>query len=287
MSTQITTAFVAQYAANLLHLSQQKGSRLRGAVRLEQVTGRHAFIDRIGQVAARKRTSRHGDTPQLDTPHSRRRVTLSDYDWADLIDDLDKVRLLADPASAYSQAGGWAMGRAMDDEIVAAFTGTAYAGTDGASPVALPAGQKVAAAASGLTVAKLLAAKEILDGNDVDESIPRFVALTSRQVSDLLATTEVKSADYNTVKALAQGELDSFLGFKFVRTERLGVDGAAARRVVAWAQDGVALALGKAPTARIDERADKNYATQVYYSMAIGATRLEEEKVVEIACVEA
>jgi hypothetical protein len=286
MSNQITTAFVEQYAANLLHLSQQKGSRLRAAVRLEQVSGRNAYIDRIGQAAARKRTSRHGDTPQLDTPHSRRRVTLADYDWADLIDDLDKVRLLVDPASAYSQAGAWAMGRAMDDEIIAAFTGTAYAGVDGTSSVALPAGQKVAASASGLTVAKLLSAKEILDGNDVDESIARYVAVTSKQVSDLLNTTEVKSSDYNTVKALAQGELDTFLGFKFLRTERLGLDGSSNRRVVAWAQDGMALAIGKEPTARIDERADKNYATQVYYSMAIGATRLEEEKVVEIACVE-
>ena len=286
MSNQITTAFVEQYAANLLHLSQQKGSRLRAAVRLEQVTGRNAYIDRIGQAAARKRTSRHGDTPQLDTPHSRRRVTLADYDWADLIDDLDKVRLLVDPASAYSQAGAWAMGRAMDDEIIAAFTGTAYAGVDGTSSVALPSGQKVAAGASGLTVAKLLSAKEILDGNDVDESIARYVAVTSKQVSDLLNTTEVKSSDYNTVKALAQGELDTFLGFKFLRTERLGLDGSSNRRVVAWAQDGMALAIGKEPTARIDERADKNYATQVYYSMAIGATRLEEEKVVEIACVE-
>jgi len=286
MSNQITTAFVEQYAANLLHLSQQKGSRLRAAVRLEQVTGRNAYIDRIGQAAARKRTSRHGDTPQLDTPHSRRRVTLADYDWADLIDDLDKVRLLVDPASAYSQAGAWAMGRAMDDEIIAAFTGTAYAGVDGTSSVALPAGQKVAASASGLTVAKLLSAKEILDGNDVDESIARYIAVTSKQVSDLLNTTEVKSSDYNTVKALAQGELDTFLGFKFLRTERLGLDGSSNRRVVAWAQDGMALAIGKEPTARIDERADKNYATQVYYSMAIGATRLEEEKVVEIACVE-
>ncbi|HEU0069776.1 MAG TPA: phage capsid protein [Alphaproteobacteria bacterium] len=286
MSNQITTAFVEQYAANLLHLSQQKGSRLRSAVRLEQVTGRNAYIDRIGQAAARKRTSRHGDTPQLDTPHSRRRVSLSDYDWADLVDDLDKVRLLIDPASAYSQAGAWAMGRAMDDEIIAAFTGTAYAGVDGTSTVALPSGQKVTAGAAGLTVAKLLSAKEILDGNDVDESIARYVAVTSKQVSDLLNTTEVKSSDYNTVKALAQGELDSFLGFKFIRTERLGVDGSGNRRVVAWAQDGMALAIGKEPTARIDERADKNYATQVYYSMAIGATRLEEEKVVEIACVE-
>ena len=286
MSNQITGAFVEHYSRNVLELSQQKGSRLRMGVRLEPVTGKNAYIDRVGAVAAKKRTSRHADTPQLDTPHSRRRVSLNDYDWADLIDDVDKVKMLIDPASPYARAGAWAMGRAMDDEIIAAFTGTAFAGVDGATAVELPAVQKVAAGAAGLTVPKLLAAKEVLDGNDVDESIPRFIALTSKQVTDLLNTTEVKSSDFNTVKALAQGEIDSFLGFRFIRTERLTVDGNGDRQVVAWAEDGMALALGKEPTARIDERADKNYATQVYYSMAIGATRLEEEKVVEIACVE-
>lgn len=286
MSNQITSAFVEHYSRNVLELAQQKGSKLRAAVRVEPVTGKNAYIDRVGAVAAKRRTSRHADTPQLDTPHSRRRVSLVDYDWADLIDDVDKVRMIIDPASPYTRAGAWAMGRAMDDEIIAAFTGTAYSGVDGSGTVALPAGQQVAAGAAGLTIAKLLAAKEVLDGNDVDDTVPRFVALASKQVTDLLNTTEVKSSDFNTVKALAQGEIDTFLGFKFIRTERLGLDSSGDRQVIAWAQDGVALAVGKEPVARIDERADKNYATQVYYSMAIGATRLEEEKVVEIACVE-
>ena len=287
MSTQITTSFVNQYATNVLMLSQQKGSRLRNAARNETVTGKNAFIERIGTVAAVKRTSRHADTPQLDTPHSRRRVSLVDYDWADLIDDLDKVRMLIDPTSPYAQAGSWAMGRAMDDEIIAAFTGNAFAGVDGSTTVALPSAQKVVAASAGLTVAKLLSAKEILDSADVDENIPRFIAVTSKQVTDLLNTTEVKSSDFNTVKALAQGELNAFMGFNFIRTERLGTDSNGDRQVVAWAQDGMVLAIGKHPIARITERADKNHATQVFYSMAIGATRLEEEKVVEIACVEA
>jgi len=71
MSQEITSAFVEHYSRNVLELSQQKGSRLRPAVRVETVVGKNAYIDRIGAVAARKRTSRHADTPQLDTPHSR------------------------------------------------------------------------------------------------------------------------------------------------------------------------------------------------------------------------
>jgi Phage capsid protein len=287
MSTQITTAFVEQYSANVLQLSQQRGSRLRAAVRVEPVTGKNAFIDRIGVVAARRRTARHADTPQLDTPHTRRRVSLVDYDWADMIDDLDKVRLLADPASPYAMAGAWAMGRAMDDEVIAAFTGSASAGVDGSASVALPAEQLIAHAGVGLTIDKLLAAKETLDSADVDDATPRFVAVTAKQVTNLLSSTEVKSADYNTVKALVRGEVDTFLGFKFIRTERLTKDGNGNRQAIAWVQDGMALAVGKEPVARITERADKNYATQVYYSMAIGAARLEEAKVVAVACVEA
>ena len=286
MSTQITTAFVEQYSANVLQLSQQRGSRLRSAVRVEPVTGKNAFIDRIGAVAARRRTARHSDTPQIDTPHSRRRVSLVDYDWADFIDDADKVRMLVDPASPYATAGGWAMGRSMDDEVIAAFTSNASSGVDGSVSVALPAGQFVPHASTGLTIDKLLKAKEILDGADVDDGTARYVAVTAKQITNLLSATEVKSADYNTVKALVRGEVDTFLGFKFIRTERLTKDTNGNRQVIVWAEDGVVLALGKEPVARITERADKNYATQVYYSMSIGATRLEEAKVVAIACVE-
>jgi hypothetical protein len=95
MSNQITTAFVEQYSSNIQMLSQQKGSLLRDKVRLETVVGKNAFFDQVGSVTATVRTSRHSDTPQVDTPHSRRRVSLVDYEFADLIDDLDKVKMLA------------------------------------------------------------------------------------------------------------------------------------------------------------------------------------------------
>ena len=109
-----------------------------------------------------------------------------------------------------------------------------------------------------------------------------------KQIQDLLSTTEVKSSDFNTVKALAQGSINSFLGFEFIPSTRLSFDATNTddRLCYAFTEDAVKLAIGKDVTARIDERADKSYATQVYYSMAIGATRMEEEKVVEIACDE-
>jgi hypothetical protein len=287
MSTQITTAFVEQYSANVQLLSQQTGSLLRDKVRVESVVGKNAFFDQIGSVTATVRSSRHSDTPQADTPHSRRRVTLADYEFADLIDDLDKVRMLADPTSSYAQAAAYAMGRAMDDAIIAAATGTAYTGVAGGTSTALPAGNIITEASTGgLTIAKLRQAKKILDLNDVDPSIARFIIVGPKQIDDLLGTTEVTSSDFNTVKALAMGDVNSFLGFNFIVSNRLAI-ASSKRSLIAFAQDGLLLGVGKDVTARIDERADKGYATQVYYSAAFGATRMDESKVVKIEAHEA
>ena len=130
------------------------------------------------------------------------------------------------------------------------------------------------------------AAKKILDENDVDPSIKRYCVVSPEQVEDLLNTTEVKSSDFNTVKALAQGDINSFLGFTFLTSNRLTQDATPNRQVIAFASDGIKLGIGKDITAKISERDDKSYSTQVYYSMDLGATRMEEEKVVEIACQE-
>ena len=284
MSSQITTAFVQQYSANIQMLSQQMGSLLRDKVRVESVTGKNAFFDQVGSVTAVLKTSRHSDTPQIDTPHSRRRVSLADYEFADLIDQQDKVRLLIDPTSSYAQAAAMAMGRAMDDVIIAAATGTAFTGETGATSTS--AQTAIAAGGTGLTIAKLRTAKQTFDLASVDPSIPRHIVVGPEQITNLLATTEVTSSDFNTVKALVQGEIDSFLGFKFTVSNRLAKSGND-RTCIAFAQDGITLAIGKDVSARIDERADKSYATQVYYCQSIGATRMEEAKVLGIVCQEA
>jgi hypothetical protein len=287
MSSQVTTAFVQQYSANIQMLSQQMGSLLRDKVRLESVVGKNAFFDQVGSVTAVKRTSRHGDTPQIDTPHARRRVSLVDYEFADLIDDQDKVRMLIDPTSSYAQAAAFAMGRAMDDEIIEAATGTSFTGETGSTSTALPAGQIITEASTdGLTIAKLREAKKILDLNSVDPSIPRHIIVSPKQIDDLLGTTSVTSSDFNTVKALVQGEVNAFMGFNFIVSNRLSI-ASSKRACIAFAQDGIALGVGKDVMARIDERADKGYATQVYYCASFGATRMEEEKVVKIEAHEA
>ena len=290
MSINITTSFVEQYSANVSLLAQQTGSKLRSAVDVESVRGKNAFFDQIGVTAAQLKTSRHSDTPQIDTPHSRRRVSLSTYEWGDLVDDADKVRMLIDPTSTYARAAAAAMNRSIDDVIITAMNASADTGVAGGTSTALPSTQRTATSdqSDGLTIAKLRSAKYILDNNDVDPSLKRFVVCGPKQIQDLLGTTEVSSSDYNTVKALAMGSVDSFLGFQFIMSTRLNKDATYTtdRLVFAFTEDAVKLAIGKDVSAKISERADKSYSTQVYYAMDIGATRMEEEKVVQIPCNE-
>jgi len=293
-TNDISTAFVKQFGSNLDFLVQQKGSMLRNAVRMETVTGEEAYFDQLASTAAQKKTTRNSDTPLVKSEHKRRRVTMYDYEWADLIDKEDKLKMLIDPQSDYAVNASWALGRSIDDAIIGAFSGSAYAGKAGATATSFTAANilSVGIGATGrMTLQKLLEAKAKLDAADVDPNEPRYCAVTSTQLVDLLNVSEIKDADFNTVRALVRGELDTFLGFKFIICNRLAsVDGGTVigngRACLVWARSGVVLALSKEINTRIDTRADKSYATQVYAAMSIGATRLEEEKCVQILCTE-
>tara|TARA_A100000172_G_C3042386_1_gene111004 strand:- start:1481 stop:2365 length:885 start_codon:yes stop_codon:yes gene_type:complete len=294
MSVNITTAFVNQYRANVEHLLQQKGSRLRNFVRVESQNSEFEYYDRIGSVDAIEVTSRHSDTPLISTPHDRRQVSLRDFDWADMIDRTDRIRLLIDPTSPYAQNAAWALGRKMDDIVIEAAFGTAYSGKTGSTSVAHDAGSVIAvnyvesgsAANSGLTVGKLREAKRLLDSNETDPSDPRFIIVTSKQINDLLQTTEVTSSDFNSIKALVQGEVNTFMGFQFIRTERVATDSSSYRRVIAYCRSGLLMAVGSDINVDIGPRRDKRNSTQVYCSASFGATRMEEGKVLEIKCAE-
>jgi hypothetical protein len=286
VSINISAAHVEMYRSNVIMLAQQKGSLLLGTVRNDgSVIGRTVYYERIGGTAASQITTRHADTPLTNTLHSRRRAEMTDWDWADLIDDTDRIRTLYDPTNPYAMNGAWAVGRAVDDVIISAANGNSYEGQSGATTTALPSAQKVAVASAGLTLAKLLNARELLDAADVDPDLPRYCALSAKQVTDLLNTTEIKSSDYNTVKALAQGALDTFMGFKFIRTERL-LKVSTSRFVLCYTHSALGVGMGKDLTVKIGERPDKRNATQVYVSASLAATRIEDAQLVQVACLE-
>lgn len=290
MSFQVDAAYVYQYRNNVSMLVQQKGSRLRPFVRVEPQNSEFEFYDRIGATDAVEITGRHQDTPLVSTPHDRRRVSLRDYDWADLIDRQDKLKMLIDPTSAYAMNAVFAMGRKMDDAIIGAAFDTAYSGKTGQTSVSFPAGNQVAVnyVESGsvnngnLTIGKIRRAKEILDAYDNDPDEARIMTCTANSLHSLLRNIEITSQDYNVVKALVEGKVDTFMGFKFVRTQRLPTDGSGYRRHIAWVQSKLLLAVSQDPMVDVGPRRDKRNSMQVYVTMGIGATRMEEQGVVEI-----
>lgn len=287
MSFEITTAFHQSYTNNVQLLLQQRGSRLRKAVMEEAFTGKAAkAVEQIGAVSAQERTSRHADTPLISTPHDARWIFPRDFNWADLIDDIDKLKMLIDPSSPYSINAANALGRKMDEIIIDAALGTSLTGANGTTSTAFDtANQQIAASSKGMTVEKLREAKKILMANEVDvETDPLYVAITAEEHDDLLAETQTTSLDYNTRPVLVDGAITRFMGFNFIHTELLGVDGSSNRRCIAWAKSGMCLGIWNDIETKIDTRPDKNYSTQVYAGATFGATRKEEGKVVEILC---
>jgi len=302
MSFQIDTALVNAFKGNVELQFQQKGSRLRSTVRNESQNAEFDFYDRIGSTEAVENTTRHGDTPLISTPHDRRRCSTRDFDWADMIDRKDKIRLLSDPTSAYALNASYALGRKVDRVIIEAATGTAYTGKTGSTSVTFPAASEVAVdyvetgstTNSNLTVGKLrrtqflmesMPAGEVNGGAPVEPGEERYFVASASQKQALLRTTEVTSADFNTVKALVNGEINTFLGFTFVWLELLTKVGNI-RDCLAYTRQGLLFASADEMMVDVGPRRDKRNSVQVYVSASFGATRMWEQRVLRVKCDE-
>ena len=192
--------------------------------------------------------------------------------------------MLIDPQSPYAKNGAYAMGRAIDDEILGAFFGTSKTGENGSTDEAF-SGNTVAEIGGGkLTLAQLIEGKTTLMENEVDlDNDTIYMAITAAQHEDLLNMDEIQSNDYNNQKVLVDGSVKSFLGINFIQTERIPGAGDDPTNCPMWAKSGMHLTVWNDITTKISEREDKSYATQVYLKTTIGATRLELGKVVKIA----
>lgn len=289
MVDQITTAFVQEYKATIELLLQQMESRFRGAVTSDSYVGKAASaVEQFGESAARKRTQRHQDTPIMDVPQDKRWVFPVDYEWGKLVDNQDRLRMLIDPTAPLTRSGAAAMMRAMDDEIIPAFFGPAKVGENGDQTETFDAtnyqvGVDTGGTASSLNVAKLQAALQKLmqaHKGDVNETI--YIAISSYEHDAMLKELQAVSADFNGGQpVLVEGRIRRFMGMDFILSERLEVLNGN-RRLPVWVPTGMHLGIWDDLTARVDERSDKSYAWQVYLSETIGATRLQQGKVIEI-----
>lgn len=288
MAFEIPDHFAEQYTTNFELLLQEKMPILLPAVRQESYQGAKSaqVIKQFGLVEMQEKTTRNADTVFSEIEHKQRWIFPTDFTLTLPVDKEDELKMLNSPRSAYVEASRAAYARKVNAVIRDAALGSAKTGTNGGTTTPFDtSNQQIAAGSAGLTISKLREAAQIFAENEVMDE-PLHIVISPKQRTDLLETTEITSSDYNTVKALVQGEIDTFLGFQFHVYNNLQVDGSSNRRCFAFAESGITFGQWNGFTTRIDERADKEYLWQVFNSATIGATRTQEEKVVEILCAE-
>jgi hypothetical protein len=279
---------VAQFTGNVRALLTKKGGILtpyvsRGSYRGEKIQ----LINFIGPVEFIERRTVYADTKVTELEHTSRWITGREYDCAVLVDRLDTLKMIYDPTNPYTERMREAAARRMDQIVMDAFYATAKAGKDGSTSVAFPAGNIVAHASAGLTVAKLRSLRKMMKKKHVDlRGVRPLIAVTAEEIDDLLGETSVNSIDYNSVKPLVDGEVTSFMGFNFLPYEDNGADKiytyddtGTVRRLPVWTPDGMHLGVWDALTIIINNRADKNNIKQIHATFTAGATRVDEDNV--------
>ena len=299
MSFAVPTHFVQAYSTNVMMLLQQKGGKLASTVSQGSYTGKAAkAVEQVGLVTAVKNLSRHADTPLISTPSDARWVYPNDYDWADLIDNQDKLRMLIDPQGPYTQNAINALRRAQDEEILMAFFASANTGENGTVSTAFPSGQQVGVNVGGtnsnLNVAKLRAARKLLMAAGVDlESEAINCAITASDHDALLNEIQIASLDFNSQPVMVDGQVRRFLGINFIPVEfsdttsypqaSAALVSGGVRSVPVWVSSGMHMGMWNDIQTSVDRRPDKRNSVQVYATTTIGATRIEEKRVVQIA----
>lgn len=306
MAWSIDTAFVDAFENRIHHLVAENPTMWRSCVRVKSgLRGRTYHVERLGSIELAAVAGRHADTPLTPFTHTRRRLTLTDKNAAELIDDLDEVKMLISPESDYAARFAQAYNRHLADVVIAALTGNSQAvdATDTVTSVALtqlavgpgerpnagPGANVIAAGGTGLTMAKLRQTNRVMDLNNVPRDGNRYIAVSPWGIEDLLADTTVTSSDFSSLNALQQGtfaENATWMGFKWMISNQLALSGTT-RTAIAWHKEAAVLAIARDFQTEIDRRADKNNSTQVLVKTSIGATRVEEELVVSIDYVEA
>ena len=269
MSTSISNSFIAQYVADVHEAYQQRGSKLRGTVRLKtDVVGATAVFQKNGKGAAGKKT-RHGNVPLMNVEHTSVTATLEDWYGADYVDHLDELKTNTDERLVVANAGAYALGRKVDELIVAKLA---------------QASAVVTEAASGLTKAKVLEAFATLNGNDVPDDGNRFAVVGAHQWNELLDISEFKSADFagDRYPWLKGTESRTWLGITWMFHTGLPLVGGT-RKCFLYHRSALGLAEGQEVKVFTDWVPEKA-AHLVDHLLSAGAVLIDPDGVVEIDC---
>jgi hypothetical protein len=317
MTDTIDQAYVDEFGSAVMHLSQQRHSRVAKWLRQETQNSESKYFDRLSSIETSMKTGRREFAAWTDLTHTRRAVDWQYYYNRESIEVDDRVKIKINASGEYARAFAMAQARQMDRVAVDALLSAARQGKKGESFVNLADENRLAAfdettpAATGsvLTLDTLLKARQYFMEREsaADDEMLIWVC-SADQIISLLNTTEVTNSDYATVKALAEGRIDTFMNFKFVRTELLpfnsdpitfdsangdvGTGGdtiapmTARRNIVFTANRAAIFSKALSPVSRLSEMPDNHYMLSLYYRAAYGGVRMEEDQVLEVYALE-
>jgi hypothetical protein len=234
---------------------------------------------KVGKGVATIRVPQTDVTP-LNVAFSTVTCTLADYNAAEYSDIFSQAKVNFDERQELVQVVAGAMGRRQDQMILDALT---------ASSTSLTVSNDIGGTDSNLNVAKLREAKRLLDKNNVPPE-GRHIIIHGNGLASLLSETSVTSSDFNSVKALVQGDINSFLGFTFHtlgdRSEGgLVIDGSLDRSCFAFHQMAVGYGEGIGMRTEINYIAEKT-SWLVNEVFSAGAIAIDDEGIVKITCRE-
>ncbi len=281
---------------------QQEASRFEKYVTVETgLSGKMVTFDQYGLLHFDEKVLRMRETELDEAPTIRRVLYPRIFTKAVGFDEYDAKKLvnMDVPISKTIEGLRAAAGRCMDDTMMYAFSFANYTGENGTVSVPFSAKQVIAkdyveegtAAPSNLTVAKLRKALAMLQKSEAWSEDRRaygdelVLACTSSQIASLLREPEISSYDFNSVRALVEGRVDTFLGFRIIRSELVPIDNGV-RSCLAWVKSKALLGIWDDFKVKISVRDDLDETLQIRAKFACNATRLQEEAFVKIECVE-
>jgi hypothetical protein len=298
MTNYFTNSFQEQVTTVIRSAVQQGVSRLRSTVTVSPYQGSNAQVADYIKLAAAplKNVASKSDTNYGDIDTTRRWIYGDTYRApAILVDQLDKLKTLNDPSGSYSQAIIKAMAREQDQVINASLFAAAKTGVTGSGSTIFPTSTSTnvvavtegAAAATGLNFQKITKGLQLLRKNQVDLNMEElYMPVTAKLMDDLINDPEINNKMYGGLLDYSNGTLNRIMGVNLVYYEYLDLDASSYVNVPLYAKSGVQLGIWKDVAVTLTPQvATKNNNAQISCEMMIGATRVEEEKVIQIKCV--
>jgi hypothetical protein len=280
MAVSISNAFVTLFDTEVKQ-AYQGDAVLRNTVRLRTgVTASTHKFPKIGAGVAQVRVPQTDVTP-LNVTYSQATVTLTDYIAAEYSDIFNQAKVNFDERQELVQVVAKAIGRRSDQMIIDALA---------ASSTSLTVATSIGGAGTNLNMAKLREAARLLNTANVPAE-DRYMLIHASQLASLLSETSVTSSDFNTVKALVQGEISTFMGFTFNvigdRSEGglTGGGSGSTRKVYAYHKMAVGMAESMAIRSEINYIPEKT-SWLVSSMFSAGAIAIDAGGCVDITCTE-